>query len=56
VTVVTGYVASQLSSYRNIMDSRFAQYNSAESEAQRRKTLDGTNSNPRRSIFNILGH
>lgn len=56
VTIVVGYVSSQLSNSRNIMDSRFAQYNSPQSEAQRAKTFEGTNLDPRKSMFNILGH
>lgn len=49
-------MSSQLHNQRNIMDSRFAQYNNTQSEAQRRKTFEGTNLDPRRSMFNILGH
>ena len=57
VTLVVGYVGSQLHNSRNIMDSRFAQYNNSQSEAQRARTFEGrTSLDPRRSMFNILGH
>ncbi|KFH41720.1 hypothetical protein ACRE_075590 [Hapsidospora chrysogenum ATCC 11550] len=55
VAAVTAYITSQLSLYRNVMDSRFAQATSPESEAKRRKTFEGTNSDPRESIYNRLG-
>ena len=57
VTLVVNYVGSQLHNSRNIMDSRFAQYNNSQSEAQRARTFEGrTSLDPRRSMFNILGH
>ncbi|KAG9257615.1 uncharacterized protein F5Z01DRAFT_646498 [Emericellopsis atlantica] len=57
VSIVAHYVGSQLSRSRNVMDSRFAQYNSTQSEAQRRRTFEGnTHLDPRTSLFNILGH
>lgn len=58
MSLVASYVASQLSSYRGIMDSRFAQYNSTQSEENRAKTFEGNNKrlDPRTSMFNILGH
>lgn len=56
VSLVASYVYSQLRYETHVMDSRFAQYNNAQSEASRRKTFEGTNSDPRTSMFNILGH
>jgi hypothetical protein len=37
------------------MDSRFAQYNSPQSEARRRKDFEGAVEDPRKSAFNVLG-
>jgi hypothetical protein len=57
VSIVAAYVGSQLRRSRHVMDSRFAQYNSTQSEAQRRKTFEGNGHlDPRTSLFNILGH
>ncbi|KAF4125913.1 hypothetical protein GMORB2_1159 [Geosmithia morbida] len=56
VGLVASYVYSQLSYEKKVMDSRFAQYNNAQSEASRRKTFENSNSDPRTSAFNILGH
>ncbi|KAI6780352.1 uncharacterized protein J7T54_005454 [Emericellopsis cladophorae] len=57
VSIVAYYVGSQLSRSRNVMDSRFAQYNSSQSETQRRKTFEGNaHLDPRTSLFNLLGH
>ena len=58
MSLVAGYVASQLKNSRNIMDNRFAQYNSSQSEENRAKTFEGNNKrlDPRTSMFNILGH
>lgn len=56
VAAVVGYVNKQLSYERKVMDQRFAQYNTPQSEEARRKTFEGAESeDPRKSAFNVLG-
>ncbi|KAM5344803.1 hypothetical protein ACJ41O_010665 [Fusarium nematophilum] len=55
ISVVGGYVRSQLKTQSRTFDRYFSQYNSAQSEASRAKTFDGSVPDPRTSVFNILG-
>ena len=56
--LVITYVRSQLARNSRIMDERFAQYNTPESEAARRKMYTEAGKggeDPRTSAFNVLG-
>lgn len=54
VTAVGTYVKTQLEQDSRTMDRYFATYKSAESEASRTRVFKGE-SDPRRSVFNVLG-
>ncbi|KAM5356910.1 hypothetical protein ACJ41O_003556 [Fusarium nematophilum] len=54
-TIVGGYVRSQLRTQSRTFDRYFSQYNTAQSEAVRAKTFDGSAPDPRTSMFNVLG-
>ncbi|KAF5019572.1 hypothetical protein F66182_8425 [Fusarium sp. NRRL 66182] len=55
VSVVGGYVRSQLTTQSRTFDRYFSQYNSVQSEAVRAKTFNGSVPDPRTSFFNVLG-
>ncbi|KAF4977690.1 hypothetical protein FZEAL_5831 [Fusarium zealandicum] len=54
VSVVGGYVRSQLQNQSRTFDRYFSQYNSPQSEAARAKTFNGSVPDPRASAFNVL--
>ncbi|RGP78054.1 hypothetical protein FLONG3_3889 [Fusarium longipes] len=55
ISIVGGYVRSQLTNQSRTFDRYFSQYNTNKSESVRAKTFDGSVPDPRTSLFNILG-
>ncbi|KAL4722906.1 hypothetical protein ACLX1H_010146 [Fusarium chlamydosporum] len=55
ISVVGGYVRSQLSTQSRTFDRYFSQYNTTKSESARAKTFNGQVPDPRTSLFNVLG-
>ncbi|KAF9774993.1 hypothetical protein IL306_006916 [Fusarium sp. DS 682] len=55
ISVVGGYVRSQLTNQSRTFDRYFSQYNTTKSESVRAKTFDGSVPDPRTSLFNVLG-
>ncbi|KAM0357482.1 hypothetical protein ACHAP4_006292 [Fusarium culmorum] len=55
ISIVGGYVRSQLTTQSRTFDRRFSQYNTNKSESARAKTFDGSVPDPRTSLFNVLG-
>ncbi|EKJ76866.1 hypothetical protein FPSE_03052 [Fusarium pseudograminearum CS3096] len=55
ISIVGGYVRSQLTSQSRTFDRQFSQYNTNKSEFARAKTFDGSVPDPRTSLFNVLG-
>ncbi|QPC79262.1 hypothetical protein HYE68_010014 [Fusarium pseudograminearum] len=55
ISIVGGYVRSQLTSQSRTFDRQFSQYNTNKSESARAKTFDGSVPDPRTSLFNVLG-
>ncbi|GKT99077.1 hypothetical protein FLAG1_01234 [Fusarium langsethiae] len=55
ISIVGGYVRSQLTTQSRTFDRQFSQYNTNKSESVRAKTFDGSVPDPRTSLFNVLG-
>jgi hypothetical protein len=55
ISIVGGYVRSQLSNQSRTFDRYFSQYNTNKSESVRAKTFNGSVPDPRTSLFNVLG-
>ncbi|KAM0302146.1 hypothetical protein HYE67_004158 [Fusarium culmorum] len=55
ISIVGGYVRSQLTTQSRTFDRQFSQYNTNKSESARAKTFDGSVPDPRTSLFNVLG-
>ncbi|KAH8681050.1 hypothetical protein BX600DRAFT_504792 [Xylariales sp. PMI_506] len=56
LTVVVGYVASQLNDRSSTMDRIFSQQNTPEVEAARKRQLQVESyGDPRKTLFNLLG-
>ncbi|CAF3584834.1 hypothetical protein SNK03_011951 [Fusarium graminearum] len=55
ISIVGGYVRSQLTTQSRTFDRQFSQYNTHKSESARAKTFDGSVPDPRTSLFNVLG-
>ncbi|KAG8669499.1 hypothetical protein FPOAC2_08828 [Fusarium poae] len=55
ISIVGGYVRSQLTTQSRTFDRQFSQYNTNKSESVRAKTFNGAVPDPRTSLFNVLG-
>ena len=55
ISVVGGYVRSQLTNQSRTFDRYFSQYNTTKSETVRARTFNGSVPDNRTSLFNVLG-